>query len=73
MDLIHSRNEFALKSSVKQLKGSVSDCIRKMQEEILYEIAFIESALDDPEHISTEGYPEKLLPKIQDLLGRCEN
>ena len=43
MDLIHSRNEFALKSSVKQLKGSVSDCIRKMREEILYEIAFIES------------------------------
>ena len=72
MDLIHSRNEFALKSSVKQLKGSVSDCIRKMREEILYEIAFIESALDDPEHISTEGYPEKLLPKVQELLGRCE-
>ncbi|WP_455616511.1 tRNA uridine-5-carboxymethylaminomethyl(34) synthesis GTPase MnmE [Eisenbergiella sp.] len=72
MDLIHSRNEFALKSSVKQLKGSVSDCIRKMREEILYEIAFIESALDDPEHISTEGYPEKLLPKIQELLERCE-
>ena len=72
MDLIHSRNEFALKSSVKQLKGSVSDCIWKMREEILYEIAFIESALDDPEHISTEGYPEKLLPKIQELLGRCE-
>lgn len=72
MDLIHSRNEFALKSSVKQLKGSVSDCIRKMREEILYEIAFIESALDDPEHISTEGYPEKLLPKIKELLERCE-
>lgn len=72
MDLIHSRNEFALKSSVKQLKGSVSDCIRKMREEILYEIAFIESALDDPEHISTEGYPEKLLTKVQELLGRCE-
>lgn len=72
MDLIHSRNEFALKSSVKQLKGSVSDCIRKMREEILYEIAFIESALDDPEHISTEGYPEKLLPKVQGLLDRCE-
>lgn len=72
MDLIHSRNEFALKSSVKQLKGSVSDCIRKMREEILYEIAFIESALDDPEHISTEGYPERLLPRVQDLADRCE-
>lgn len=71
MDIIHSRNEFALKSSMKQLKGSISDCIRQMREEILYEIAFIESALDDPEHISTEGYPEKLLPKIGDLLLRC--
>ena len=67
MDIIHSRNEFALKSSMKQLKGSISDCIRQMREEILYEIAFIESALDDPEHISTEGYPEK----IGDLLSRC--
>lgn len=71
MDIIHSRNEFALKSSIKQLKGSISDCIRKMREEILYEIAFIESALDDPEHISTEGYPEKLLPKTEGLLSRC--
>lgn len=71
MDIIHSRNEFALKSSMKQLKGSISDCIRQMREEILYEIAFIESALDDPEHISTEGYPEKLLPKIENLLLRC--
>ena len=71
MDIIHSRNEVALKSSMKQLKGSISDCIRQMREEILYEIAFIESALDDPEHISTEGYPEKLLPKIGDLLLRC--
>ena len=71
MDIIHSRNEFALKSSMKQLKGSISDCIRQMREEILYEIAFIESALDDPEHISTEDYPEKLLPKIGDLLLRC--
>lgn len=71
MDIIHSRNEFALKSSMKQLKGSISDCIRQMREEILYEIAFIESALDDPEHISTEGYPEKLFPKIGDLLLRC--
>ena len=51
MDIIHAGNEFALQSSVKQLKGSVSDKIRKLREDILYEIAYIESALDDPEHI----------------------
>ncbi len=71
MDIIHSRNEFALKSSMQQLKGSVSDCIRRMREEILYEIAFIESALDDPEHISTDGYPQKLSHKVEELLARC--
>ena len=70
MDVINSKNEFALKSSVKQLKGSVSDTIRSLREEIIYEIAFIESALDDPEHISIDGYGDKLMVKLNDLLER---
>ena len=70
MDLIHSQNEFALKSSVEQLKGSVSEVIHKLREEIIYEIAFIESALDDPEHISLDGYEKKLQEKIVSLLER---
>lgn len=65
MDMISSKNEFALKSSMKQLKGSLFEMIKKMREDILYEIAFIESALDDPEHISLENYPEKLLNKTE--------
>ena len=64
MDLIHSKNEYALSSSVKQLRGSVSELIREMRAEILHEIAFIESALDDPEHISLDGYPEQLAAKV---------
>lgn len=67
MDLIHSKNEFAMKASVSQLRGSVSDKIRGLREEILYEIAFIESALDDPEHISLDGYPAKLSAKVEKL------
>lgn len=63
MDIIHAKNEFALQSSMKQLKGSVSDKIRKLREEIIYEIAFIESALDDPEHISLDGYHDRLSDK----------
>lgn len=43
-----------------------------MRNEILYEIAFIESALDDPEHISTEGYSEKLEVKVEKLLNKLE-
>lgn len=67
MDLIHSKNEFAMKASVNQLKGSVSAKVRSLREDILYEIAFIESALDDPEHVSLEGYPDKLMAKTRGL------
>lgn len=68
MDIIHAKNEFALQSSVKQLKGSVSDKIKKLREDILYEIAFIESALDDPEHISLDGYHNKLSEKTENII-----
>ncbi len=64
IDVIHSQNEYALSSSVSQLKGRLSDKIHKLREDILYQIAFIESALDDPEHISLDGYPEQLLAKV---------
>lgn len=64
IDVIHSQNEYALSSSVSQLKGRLSDKIHKLREDILYQIAFIESALDDPEHISLDGYPEQLATKV---------
>ena len=65
IDVIHSQNEYALSSSVSQLKGRLSDKVHSLREEILYQIAFIESALDDPEHISLEGYQEQLSGKIE--------
>lgn len=64
MDIIHAKNEFALRNSVKQLKGSVAEKIKTLRDQILYEIAFIESALDDPEHISMEGYEERLMDRV---------
>lgn len=80
IDIIHSQNEFALTSSVNQLKGSLSAEIKRLREQIIYEIAFIESALDDPEHISLEGYPEglnektdMLLKSIKKLLDTADN
>lgn len=70
MDIIHAKNDFALKSSVKQIRGSLYSIIKKLRDEILYEIAFIESALDDPEHISLDGYQKKLLEKNDSLIDR---
>lgn len=72
MDLIHSQNEFAMRSSVSQLQGALFQRIKQLREEILYEIAFIESALDDPEHISLDGYTDKLLEKINRLKDQVQ-
>ena len=60
IDIINSKNEYALSNSVRQLRGSISEKIIKLREILLDEISFIETALDDPEHISLEGYTDKL-------------
>ena len=65
MDVIQAKNEYALKSSMEQLKGSVMRAIRKIRSDLIYEIAYIESALDDPEHISLDGYPQKLMKIVE--------
>lgn len=67
IDVIQAKNEYALKSSVSQLRGSVLKVIQELRSRIIYEIAFIESALDDPEHISLENYPQKLESKVSDM------
>ena len=72
MDVIQAKNEYALKSSLDQLSGSMSRKIRDLREKILYEIAFIESALDDPEHISLNGYAEKLLTKVGEWISQVK-
>lgn len=72
IDVIHSQNEYALNSSVNQLKGMLSEKIRKLRAEVIYEIAYIESALDDPEHIDLNGYKASLTRKINILLKELE-
>lgn len=79
-DLINSQNEYALKNSIGQLKGNIKEKINEIRSEIIYHTAFIESSLDDPEHISVDGYGEKLkgsvsilLKKIEKLLAGCDN
>ena len=75
MDVIQSKNEYSLKNSVGQLKGSVRKTVQQIREKLLYHIAYIESALDDPEHYDLTGYSEELeqivaeeKEKIQNLL-----
>ena len=67
MDVIQAKNEYALKSSLQQLKGAVRTAIEELRSRILYQTAFIESALDDPEHISLDGYPDRLSEEVHQL------
>lgn len=80
MDVIEAKNEYALKSSVNQLRGSVCRKIKEIREKIIYHIAFIESALDDPEHISLGGYSQRLMHEnelwlmdIRKLIASADN
>lgn len=72
IDIIHSQNEFALKSSLSQLSGVISNKIKDIRALILHEIAFIETALDDPEHISIDGYGENLAVIVKDVMNKVQ-
>ena len=73
LDVISSKNEFALKSSISQLQGSLQKEIKELREKIIYEIAFIESALDDPEQINIDGYGQKLKTVAEECKERIEH
>ena len=72
MDLIQSKNEAARKNSMIHLKGDLYRKIKTLREDIIYEIAFIESALDDPEHISLDGFHERLSNKALNIIKEIE-
>ncbi len=80
IDVINSKNDFALRSSTQQLRGNLKQDVKDVREKIIHEIAFIESALDDPEHISLAGYPDSLssivkeqITHIDKLLANSDN
>lgn len=80
MDVIQAKSEVALKSSVQQLKGSVLRAVKEIRGKLLHHIAYIETALDDPEHFDLEGYPQELLEvaeeqkkKVQKLLSSADD
>ena len=72
IDVINAKNEYALKSSLGQLRGNIQKAIQEIRERIIYQIAYIESALDDPEHISIDGYGETLGKEVELLKERLQ-
>lgn len=67
MDLISSRSEMSLRASRDQMSGRVSDIIRALRAKILYETAYIEAAIDDPEHYDLEGYDTHVRKVVSDI------
>lgn len=73
IDVINSKNEYALKSSVEQLRGSIKNRINSIRDKIIYHTAFIESALDDPEHITMDGYGEELEGVLEEVMQELDD
>lgn len=71
-DIINAKNNLALDASISQLKGNISNIIKKMRMKIIHHIAFIEAALDDPEHISIDNYGDELKIDVDDILNVLE-
>ena len=73
MDLIQSKSDMARKNSISVLNGSLYNVIKNIREEILYFIAKIEASLDDPEHMSLDGYEEELKEKLLIIKKKIDN
>ena len=80
MDLISSHTELARKTAMGQLGGDFSAGIREMRAQILEKTAYLEAALDDPEHYELTDYAEEVRPvletlqkKIRELLQSADN
>lgn len=66
-ELISARSEDGMKASLAQLRGAVSEKIRHFRSILLEDDAYIEAALDDPEHISLDGFTERLQENIKKI------
>ena len=73
MDLISAKSEIAAKTALSQLKGDLKNRITDIRKDLIHNIAFIESALDDPEHYSLDGFPEKLKDILNDKLENIDH
>lgn len=73
IDIINSKNKYALSNSVKLLNGKLSERITEIRKNLINNIAYIEAALDDPEHISLDNYGDKLLITVDNYIDKVDN
>ena len=72
IDIINSRNEYALNSSMHQLRGNLLNEIKEIRKDIIGSTAFIEAALDDPEHMDMDHYGETLEKQVNENIAKLD-
>lgn len=68
MDVIQSKSKLALQNSIQQLRGKIREKVVALREMILEDVAYLEAALDDPEHISLDDFTERIESHVDYLL-----
>ena len=62
-----------MKNSIRQLSGKLSEKVKKWRKTLIFNCALIESAVDDPEHYSLDGYREKLSETLTGMIGELKH
>lgn len=73
MDVIQSKSQIALDNSLHHLRGSVKEKIHALRQIILEDVAYLEAALDDPEHISLDDFSENIEKHVEELLKETDH
>lgn len=73
MDLISSGSEASYKNSIRQLSGFLKKKVVKLRSEIIHEAAFVEAALDDPEHYELDGFDDKLVIELNRWISEIKD
>ena len=72
IDIINAKNDYALKNSIHQLKGSIKKKVCRWRDEIVYQTAIIEAMLDDPENYDDQGYATRLKEIVDKIIKEME-
>ena len=73
MDIIRADSEYAIKSAGRRLNGGIGDKLKPVKESILTDMAYIEAALDDPEHMSLDGKAEEIRENVVNNINALNN
>lgn len=72
MELIDAQSEYARKAAISQLSGALSGRVSELREKLITETAYLEAALDDPEHIPLDGYSLRLAALLSHVLTELD-